>query len=562
MPGQKYSRILVFIFCFVGVQTYSQTVENELLNKYSYYKQRYQNEFIVISSDVEQYGVNIPAIDRKTDANGNVTLRWSDGNSNFNNYIISLVTEIELLKRNDRDYYPSLTELLYSMLAIERLDLYSEYNLRVFWDDKILYNGDSINAYIKYPADINGFMLRDDVSIGFWMAYHDHFGIEFGTPSEDVRKTNKYYSVFQQGIEPMQAMSQDNSIRMLEALNVCQHLMGKEYIGNISLEFVNRLIPHYLMDQGILQGDTIDFSLWAEDISSRLIKNMHQPNEQVAMMYKPWMSIGRTKENNFGAIFSTRWYMTNPVRKRRVAEGSGNDMGIYINAHGLGESGKVLTGRDEFHHENSDRGMLKWLFKTAVYKELRFPIGGAIQLPKHWDDVLPRTLAYIGNVDAWNRDIFYLLRDKRSDHTYEHMFMICYLLNKDELEKEYHPGTKMWKEDSSFVADILREAPENGPFSDSSRADYSLHWSTSSRVIWPADEPTHRSRKNFEFAGLDYLMLHNLYRLVYGGEDFYVNYRPVRKKKCYNNRYTGEGMQMNKQYFIHAPVIFETKNQK
>ncbi len=506
MQNKISFRLLSVIFILTSFQSFSQNIEDELLNKYQRYKQRYLNEFIILSPDVEQYGVNIPAIDRRSNPNGFEQLSWSDGNSNFNNYIILLVTEIELLKRYNQNYQASLTELLYSMLAIERLDLYSEYNSRLFWNDKIMYNGDSINNFIKYPADINGFMLRDDVSFGFWQQNHKRLGFDFGKPDKDLRKTNRYLSVFQKGVEPMQAMSQDNVIRMLEALSVCHHFMIKS-----------------------------------------------------AMVYKPWMGIGDTKQVNFPAIFATRWYMTNPVRKRRVAEGSGNDMGILLNAYGLGETGKAITGKNIFHHENSTGGFLKYAFKTVVFKELKLPLG-SIALPKNWDDVLPRTLAYLGNINNGEKDIFYYLRDKRSRYTCEAMFMIRYLLNEKELSKEYHSGTEMWKEDSTFMANLLLLAPPDGPFSDSSRNHYSIHWATSSRVIWPIDKPYHRSNEDFEFAGLDYLMLHNLYRLIYGGKNYKLKPLPGIKKSKMYNIYTPQGQRSNKLFFNHAPVIINKKD--
>lgn len=557
-------QIIKWIFTFIALSfgaeyLMAQTLEQNLLEKYLNYRQRLENEFVVISSDVELYGVNIPAIDRKTDTYGNQNLRWSDGNSNFNNYISMLVTEIVLLKKFGNDYQTSLNELIYTFLAIERLDLYSEYNLRKFWDNKILHEGDSINAYIKYPADINGFMLRDDVSLGFWMRYYPHFGMEFGKLDENLTKTNKYFSVFQQGIEPMQAMSQDNVIRMLEALALTHHLMEKEPIYNVPMNFINPLIPHYLITQDIMTEDSVDFKRWTEDIATRLIKNMQQPENQVKMCLKPWYKIGQESSNQFLSILSTRWYMTNPIRRKPVAEGSGNDFGIFINAYGLGEYGKRLTGKDEFHFQGSESGLSKWLFNMAVYKEIRLPIGASIPLPKNWDDVLPRTLAASANINSNRKKIFLQLRDKRADHTFEHMIMTNYLMNKAELADFYHPGTAMWIEDSIFIADILAEAPPNGPFSDTSMANYSVHWCTSSRVIWPAHEPSKRATKDFEFAGIDYLMLHNLYRLVYGGDNYYLNLNPVRKRDMNFNKYTKEGMQENSEFFIHAPVIVREK---
>jgi hypothetical protein len=540
--------------CFI-LSVFAQNVEADLMDKYNLYRQRLENEFVLISPSVEHYGVNIPAIDKKTDPYGNQTLTWSDGNSNFNNYIIMLVTEIELLKKYGHDYSHSLSQLLYTMMAIERLDLYSEYNLRMFWDKKIFYNGDSIKNYIKYPADINGFMLRDDVSMGFWMDNHVHFGIEFGKPNDNFTKTDKYFSVFQRGVEPMQAMSQDNVIRMLEAMAVTSHFMKNEFIGDIPIEFVNPLIPHYLSEQHILNGDSINFKRWAQDISTRLIKNMQQPDSQSAMSFKPWSALGKISHNQLFALLSTRWYMSNLVRETHVAEGSGNDFGILINAHGLGEYGENVCHRNDLHFEGSQSGLLRWLFKVAVFKNLHLPFGGSIALPSNWDDVLPRTLAAYGNVHSWNSRVFFTLRDKREDHTYEHMIMTNFLINKDDLSDVYYSGSDMWEEDSTFIADILLAAPPDGPFSDTSKQNYSVHWCTSSRVIWPADKPTARASKNYEFAGVDYLMLHNLYRLTYGGESYQLAFNPIKKKISGNLIRRKADIQTNAMFFMHAPVI-------
>lgn len=545
---------ITICFLFFSVCLFAQDVEPELMNKYNHYRQRLENEFIVISPDVELNGVNIPAIDRLIHPSGNKMLTWSDGNSNFNNYIMMLVTEIEMLKRYDKDYNNTLAELLYTMLAIERLDLYSEYDLRVFFDKKILHNGDSINSYIRYPADINGFMLRDDVSFGFWMTFHDHFGMEFGKPEENFKRTSTYRSVFQRGIEPMQAMSQDNVIRMLEAMSVLKHFIGKESIENIPLNFINNFIPEYLDDKGIMRGDTVDFGLWAIDISSRLIRNMQQPEEQAAMTFKPWNSIGSESKINFPSLFSTHWYMTNLVLKKHVAEGSGNDFGIFINSYGLGEIGHAITGVDSFHYDGSSHGLQKWLFHSIVYKELKLPFG-AIALPRDLDDGLSRTLANYGNVNGNHSRVFFALRDKRDDSTYEHFILTNFLMNKEDLKDVYHQGTEMWTEDSTFIADLLVVAPPEGPFSDTSRAGFTIHWSTSSRLIWPSDELTHRASKNYEFAGIDYLLLYNLYRLVYGGNEYSLKINPVRKKNNSINMYTREGEITNKMYFQHAPVI-------
>lgn len=59
---------------------------------------------------------------------------WSDGNSIMSHYLSLLSTELN----NRQDYSVTLKELYYAMLAMERLDLYSESHWRKFKENLIL----------------------------------------------------------------------------------------------------------------------------------------------------------------------------------------------------------------------------------------------------------------------------------------------------------------------------------------------------------------------------------------------------------------------------------------
>ena len=99
--------------------------QNTILNnaKYQTYKQRLLNKFVVVSPNVEEFGNNIPAHNYDLDAN---YVGWGDANSNMSNYISILVTEYRLLKNSNRNYIETLKQLYYALLALERIDLYSE----------------------------------------------------------------------------------------------------------------------------------------------------------------------------------------------------------------------------------------------------------------------------------------------------------------------------------------------------------------------------------------------------------------------------------------------------
>jgi hypothetical protein len=113
----------------------------------------------------------------------------------------------------------------------------------------------------------------------------------------------------------------------------------------------------------------------------------------------------------------------------------------------------------------------------------------------------------------------------------------------------------MWKEDSTWFANVLQKAPPDGPFSDTTREHYSVYWSTSSRIVWPQDAPTWRGAKQFEYAGMDYLTLHNLYRLVYCDKPYNLDYDSVRKQQEYAKWVSRLDKHINKKLYFHAPVV-------
>lgn len=558
----NYRLILLLLVTAWPLLTHAQDYPHiRMMAKYNDYRERLENEFLIVSEDVEYYGVNIPAVDRRTNKWGRDILGWSDGNSNFNNYISFLVTEIELLKRNKETYEHSLAQLYYAMLALERLDLYSEYNLRTYHNKKILYEGDSISNYIRYPADINGFMIRDDVSFGFWQAHHKHFGFELGEADEQHTGTNRYKSIFQEGTIPMQGLSQDVIVHHLEALAIMEHFMDRESVKDIPVRFENDMIPEYLRSKGIMTGDTIDFRSWAKDMSLRLYSNLHQDEKQASMVFKPWYGMGKIRPVEFFKLMATRWYIMNPVTEHPVREGSGEDFGILVNAYGFAETVQEITGRNDLHFEGSGRGFTKWLFETVFYKELKLPFGAAIALPRNWDDNKTRSLAAFGNVHGQREPVIEALRNLGNPEEYRYYVLTNYLLNKEGL-KDYYKGSEAWVADSAWFADLLLEAPENGPFSDTTKKGYSVHWCTSSRIVWPTTVPTRRAEADYDFAGMDYLMLHNLYRLVFYDENYFLYYPPVRKKTAVSDVKDSERRQINSMFYIHAPDVETSRDDK
>jgi len=529
-----------------------------MLEKYWNYRERLFNEFIVVSPHVEEFGVNIPATDRVHDSLGNpIVLSWGDGNCNFNHYLGFLATEYRLLKNNQSDYSETFEMLIYALIAIERLDLYSEYVLRKHNNIVHIAGKDTITDFIVYPDDINGFLIRDDVSLGFWLRYSNYFGIKFGWLNKTRDGTNTFMSVFQKGLVPREEMSQDNIVRMLHALAVVKKLVDSEPESMVDINYINDLIPRYLKEKKIIDNGLIDIKRWVDDITNRLMLQLQNPYPDMALTLKPFGGMAKPSKTHFLSIISTRWYLLNKVTGELVAEGSGEDMGVWLNSYGFAEAGNAITESNTYHFDGSNFGADKYLFKSAVFKQFKLVSGAAIPLPKGFDDYMFRDLAVIADVN-WNKkstQLFHSLRYRREKLTYEHQVLILYLLHNEKYRSFYENGSRYRNEDMAFYKELLMAAPANGPSSDKNLPDYNSLWSNSSRLIWPG-KAVPNPKYVWEFAGLDYLYLHNLYRLVFEPENFSLSNTRTKQnveKKYMNRNNTEPGYKA--EFFFAAPKI-------
>lgn len=526
----------------------------DLHSKYQIYRSRLLDEWIVTSENVEQFGVNIPAMDRTLNDTGKITwVGWNDGNANFNHWLGILSTEYRLLKDNGQNYEETLKMLVYAMLAIERLDLYSEYTLRCHHG---LVSPDAdMSELVKYPDDINGFLVRDDVSLGFWKQYHAKFGVDYGVVNKDKSGTSTYLSVFQNGVIPKEGMSQDNICHMLQGLALVKALTDNESLAAVPIKFMNPYIPDYLAQKGIMLNDSVHFDVWVDDIVDRLVRHTYHdyPDRRIAMTFANSMQ-ARPYKFPMGALQTSRWYVTNPITNDLVAEGSGEDMGVWINSYGIAEAASKITGKN-YHADGSSYGLSKYVYISLLYKDMRVLGLGGLPLPDGLDDYLIRTLATVGDVNRGGKNstrLFYLLDDRRDTWTYEHDPLILYLLYKEKYSKIYYSGTKRYEDDNLFYRKMLGMAPQGSPSTDSTRSEWTTYWSTASRLIWTKNKYGWVRCKNpLEWSGMDYMFLYNLYRLVFCPEGFDINAVKMKDLKQYS---VPDMQETDIQYFYLPPL--------
>lgn len=151
--------LLITIGLIVYVKSFAQT---DLLNMQKYWKFRntFQERFIKIGS---LEGESLPAgklrpkdcIDNlDNDGDGYGWMHWGDGMIRQGHYLGLLATEYKLLKNSGQDLTAIRNELYYALYTIRRLDINAEENQEGFYNIDIL------------PA-LNGFYNREDVGEDF-----------------------------------------------------------------------------------------------------------------------------------------------------------------------------------------------------------------------------------------------------------------------------------------------------------------------------------------------------------------------------------------------------------
>jgi hypothetical protein len=500
---------------------------------------------MVVSSNVLTDGVNIPASDIIHNLPNDTTsdqnfISWGDGNNNMSHYLSVLATELWLLKNNGQDYSITLKELYYAMLALERLDGYSEEKIR--WK-QVLGPGDNGTKwsdswmetnYIK-DNDINGFALRNDVTPDFWRYYHGNLNkFNVANFSSNFSIDNKEHF--------MEENSQDVIEHTLEGLALVSKLTGTESVANIPCSFYNALnyqgdlyIQSYLQQKGIMNmsnvtfpytptPQTINFSLWAKDIVKRYISYMQNgyrlPGTSLSKCLTQLLGI------NIGCI-STKWILLNPVTDAYVQEGSGDNFGVAAASSGIIRAGIDITGEDlrinDGYHDNS-------LSDDTYNYVFKFPttfIDWVLQnLNVKYDDDLTRSLACTGNI-LRDTTLLYLRslsynnnpNNAQSRTVYEHLPIMNLALHYTN--QYWDPGNAVYNYDKIMYEDLLNSAPVDGPATNCGVLD----WTSTSRCRWPQNlgKPCNGQTtpaSYAEFNGLDYMMLHNLYYMAFRREDF------------------------------------------
>jgi hypothetical protein len=342
------------------------------------------------------------------------------------------------------------------MMAMERLDA----GAGTFYADR--------NA-LPVP---NGFFIRDDVPADFtqrwsWKnpSFNDYPNVKSDFIDEKIR---------------LNEMSQDQVWHLIVGLALISHLVD---------DTTGWFVPQY---HGPMR---FTLSQRAMIAGYRIIHAM----QDKACLFG-------SKETGKGLCINY-WHLKNPASGEAVKRGANPNFLKF----GFAESGNVITHRafGNMHWGNSRRGKM-WYNLSSTFQFLqRFLPSGNFEHIYYLGST-----ATVGNV--WTTgDLIRLFNRHQKlpfipNPQYEHFALISCVLHDD--------CPRVLQKEKPMYEKLLNLAPMEGAFNYGYNPNrlYEFEWSSINRFVWPERRGTGTSEHHQgEYNGLDYMMLYNLYYLVY-----------------------------------------------
>lgn len=475
---KKVKFIIYFVLLFEHLSYGQDIVQN--LQKYWYYRQRFEDKFIVISSNNEK-GTNIPFSGIN---NINKSISTCDGNAGMQYYLGVLATEFRLLKDYGQDYSSTLNKLSYALRALDRIDK----NTEKYW------RGGS-----ALTEDLNGFFMRDDVDrtfAGIWATPENGWADKrivscFDRINEEGQYTNE---------KPFE-MSQDNVWHYL-----------------LNLALIKQLVDDpTLFTDG--EGRQVTIKLWAQKIAYRMINRLHYETSVCINGHYYWYNWHLHWECTEWLV-TPHWKILNPITQNETEFGS--------NASGaqsfFAEAGNWITDKQwgDMHF-----GLSKEFLDGEINFATQYLADNLGLTHEDADNATRALLTIMGEeyfVEYWqNQGVSESLYDRLSQIRnynvenpgsiiyFEHFPLIFLVLHGGYDDEYYNQNIK------NFYVNELKAAPDCGPhYSEQNNQNgWSLIWSSSNRLVWPLKINNTGLGSDVLFNGLDYMLLHNLFWLVY-----------------------------------------------
>lgn len=491
---KQRSLYLLCVLCLCSVTyTYARPVPEH--EKYALLKKRFNEIFVRVGPDP---GESIPAnrLFKKWDSETNryyTDLEFGDATIHLGWYLAVLATENHLLRQHGKSTAQNVRELYYALHALERLDRVSNVAWS-YWPDhaaQARYDSSSRQWLPLYPVSTepDGFFLRDDVPPFFYRKFNSPL-VEI-TSSDFTRHLNPHrYTVDNLGGEE----SKDQLISVLFGLFfVHRYVAPEEMYNGVSLHGYGRTLTKTIAD-----------------------------------------FVRYERLNRQGS-----WKLSNPqkgYRKPRL----GNDPLFF--SYPMAVMANEIVYNKTFHPNSIKQRFSDWgkgyqnqasLLTKTVFVRLR---ESKVFLDKNYDWHINYYMIFMlaSASNVWSTDLAYetnsvdLLQQRCSDE--ESKGWLIYPL----INYALYPGDEIPYQ-AAYVEKELALYPAGGSYNyfntpGDSLARYTRHWFSSNRFQSsnghyegnPAVDCN--SYFNGTFNGLDYMLLYNLYRIVYAKETAGTDY--------------------------------------
>ncbi|MCB9230427.1 MAG: hypothetical protein H6581_02085 [Bacteroidia bacterium] len=451
------------------------------LEKYWIYRERLLSDFLKMGSGK---GQSIPAhhknlIWKTASGKSKPLLNWSDGGFHLGYYLGTLSTEYFLLKKNNNDTKPVELELYYALNAVWRLDATSgDYP----YDNSLWTTGSCFQSTIAWSDSLNasnwndsskldGFFIRDDVN---W-TFKNNWAIIDSVQSSLLAPYSKRCT----SKEP----SQDNAIGLLIGLFLVREFVDPFVIKN------GVPLRQFAINEGVriikaLKGD-----------GNWILRNPHLNNQEVHIGAGGWFwgfpkaAMGQDMDPNASGFHNAQSLIEKP--------------GWNLQQHPW-----ITPRKNRNVNLWQDAAMASmgnsWTFCSPLASLTAVVPSATCFLP------LPNTTpSGLNEHAAWNSEIYFLIH------------------------KVIHGNNFNGNNTSHQVYEaILNTAPCEGPYSV--WPDPGVYgWTIANRFVYPSyryvgEWPLYKKEDFFgigpngsngnTYNGLDYMLLHNLYWIRYGGD--------------------------------------------
>lgn len=290
------------------------TNENELMQKYWNYRDRFRKFFVRIGKN---NGEGLPVSSNEINDNALTSgkMNWGDTGPVLGDYMAVLASEYKLLKEQQRDdeALVTLNELYYVLYAIDRLDEKAE---------NYLSQGQSAGSQ-------NGFFIRDDVYTSF-----SHFWSDNYSTTDDLRdalyhEASSYNNEGANTFNPENEATQDQVIGILFGLAHVVKFLDNGNGNQVIIQPTSTDYPH-------------DILQWSKDIAGRILHYVSKVKTGVVFnSQRTWRDLCDVAEFTGDAT----WVITNPITNNMVVNEGGWSQGF---SYALASTGEFITGDNSF----------------------------------------------------------------------------------------------------------------------------------------------------------------------------------------------------------------------